>query len=389
MDTNTGHITDSKAIAAGIILYMLAPVGMSLLPLLTGTATETFGLTDKQTGWLAAADYGGITVAAVLTALIIRRISWRLIAAIAMVPLIVVNILSIYVDQYELLIILRFITELGTGVLFSLAIVVLGDTLKPDRYYAIGIGLTIALSTVFFLVIPKLADQHGLPVVFLAHAGTSLLLLPFIFWIPHQGRQIEKPNLEAGSIKPANVVPLFAAMIAFMLFTAAEGGIWAYIEPIGNASGLDDVAVGRILAITQVAGVAASIFMSWLSTRYGRTFPIISGLLLFIVGSYLLSVNTPYGYFAGAMVTQFLYIFLVPYFLLICVELDKTGRFFVLSTAFKLGGFSLGPILVAFCVSDGNLEVVSWVAIAVLIASLLIALPLVRRLDKTKARKLT
>ena len=49
---------------AGILLYMVAPLGMTMLPLLVGTVTEHLGFSDNQAGYLASIDLLGIVVAA-------------------------------------------------------------------------------------------------------------------------------------------------------------------------------------------------------------------------------------------------------------------------------------------------------------------------------------
>ena len=371
-------ITDKRSIAAGVVLYMLAPVGMSLLPLLVGAAADRFGISEQQGGLLASADLGGICVAAVLVAFWIRKVSWKILATLGIVVLVGANLLSLQVSSFTSLVILRFITELGTGLIYSLAIVVIGDTYKPDRFYAIGVGLTVALSTAFFLIIPQLVEEKGIHVIFLAHAGVALLVLPFLFWMPRQGRDVTQTS---GNVGITAMGPLLLAMVAFTFFTAAEGGIWSYLERIGNAAEYDAQFVGQVLAVTQIASVIGSILASVLSTRWGRTLPLIAGIALFIAGSlFLLQANVP-GYVIGACLTQFCYIFVIPYFLLMCVELDPTGRFFVLTTAFKLGGMAMGPAIAAYFITDGNLAPVSWVAAVCLVVSLVMIVPLSLRLD--------
>lgn len=368
-----------KAIA-GIILYCLAPIGMSLLPLLVGAATETFALSEKQAGWLATADYAGIAVAAIMVSTIIRKVSWRLLAGIALVPLVFINLFSITITDFSTLVLARFLTEFGTGIIFSLAIVLIGDTRSPGRNYAVGIGLTIALSTLFFLVLPNLIDAYGMQVIFQTHAALSLLIMPALIWIPNTVQKAENNQLQR--IDREGLIKLISIFVAFSLFTAAEGAIWAYLETLGNQSGFSDQAVGRILAVTQIAGVVAALFAAWLSTRIGRSWPMLGGLAVFALGSVLLTLATPVTYMAGAIITQFIYIFLVPYYLLVCVETDVTKRYFVLSTPFKLAGFTLGPALISLFIQDFGQPVISIISVLLLLASAVCLIPLLINLDR-------
>lgn len=370
------------AIVASVILFMLAPVGMSLVPLLVGASTEAFGLSQKQGGFLAAADYSGIAIAAVATAIWIRKISWRIIALGGILTLIVANGLSVFADSFLEVAAMRFITELGTGLIYSLAIVAIGDTNRPDRYFSIGIGLTVALSVGFFLIIPGLVEVHGLPVIFLAHGLIAVAVLPIIYWLPRQGGgdvgRVESVSIEA-------LTPLFIGMVAFTFFTAAEGGIWAYIERIGNGNGYSPQFVGQVLAVSQVASVLGSICAAVISTRFGRVTPVLFGICIFIAGALMLLGESPLFYIGALCLTQFAYIFVVPFLLLACVELDPTRRFYVLTTGFKLGGFAFGPALVAIFLTGQGFAPVGWVSAAVLVVSLVLILPLVMRLDRTGA----
>ena len=52
-----GKITSSKSIVAGLLLYMLAPIGMTLIPLMVGAAATDLGLSDSEVGYLASIIY--------------------------------------------------------------------------------------------------------------------------------------------------------------------------------------------------------------------------------------------------------------------------------------------------------------------------------------------
>lgn len=380
------QVENRNKMIAGIILYCVAPIGMSLLPLLVGAATETLNLSAKQAGWLATADYAGIATAALLVSFIIRKVSWRVLAISALVPLIIVNLYSTTVDNFPTLLIARFLAEFGTGIIFSLAIMMIGETRNPDRSYAIGIGLTIGLSTLIYIGLPGLIDTYGLAIVFLTHAALSVLILPALIWIPG-GIQTAKGGVSHPlftALFSIDVVKLLPVFMAFCLFTAAEGGVWAYLETLGNNAGLSDQTVGNILALTQLAGVGAALLVAWLSTKWGRQVPLLGGLVFFGIGALALLYSNLVGYFLGAMITQFFYIFLVPYFLLICVEADKSKQNYVLSTPFKLFGFALGPAVIAFFIEGYGYAVISYVTLAMLVFSALLILPSLKKLDLDK-----
>ncbi len=375
----SGISKDIRVGFAGILMYMLAPLGMTLIPLLVGAAAKDLGFSDSQVGFLASADLIGLSVASVSAVFWIHRISWRTVGLVSVVIIIVGNAISSMATSFEMLCVARFITELGSGGIFSLALVTLGATRNPDRFFAIGIGMTIALAVGIFLWMPAIIDASGIGIVFLVHGVVALVVLPFVLWLnTGQAKEDKKPtSSQAGSYRP-----LFICFIGFSCFTIAEGGVWSYVERIGDAAGFSSQYVGQVLAMTQVVSFVAAMLASALSTRFGRSLPIVFGVIVFIIGLYLLLQPDTSIYMVAACMTQFAWIFVLPYLLLMCVELDPSGHYFVLVTAFKMGGFSAGPAILAIFLGGSGYALVSWIGVAFLLLCLIFIIPLSLKLDR-------
>ena len=67
-----GKITSSKSIVAGLLLYMLAPIGMTLIPMVGAAATD-LGLSDSEVGYLASIDLMGLAFISITAMQWIRR----------------------------------------------------------------------------------------------------------------------------------------------------------------------------------------------------------------------------------------------------------------------------------------------------------------------------
>lgn len=374
-------LTDRRGIIAGILCYMLAPLGMTLVPLLTGAAATTFGLSAAQVGVLGTADLAGLAIASATAVLWINKISWRRAAATGIALLLVGNLFSAFVSSFSALCLARFVTELGSGVIFSLALVTIGRTPKPDRYFAFGIGATIALAVGVFLALPAAIEQFGMDIIFSVHAAVAILACSFIAWLPEGGAARAKSD--EGQSKPLK--PLFLCFVGFSCFTMVEGGVWTYMERIGAAGDLSAGFIGEALAITQVVSLVAALGASAISTRFGRTLPLLVGLFSFLLGFYLLLKPGSYFYLVAVCLTQFAWIFTLPYLLLMCVEYDPTGRFYVLTTAFKMGGMAAGPAVVALFLKGSDYAPVSWVGGVFLLICMAIVVPLALKLDRQKA----
>lgn len=378
---NSGIVNrEFSSAAAGVLMYMLAPLGMTLIPLVVGGAAKDLGFSDTQVGFLASADLMGLAVASVSSVFWIHKISWRVVGLVSTLIIIVGNALSMAATSFELLCVARFTTELGSGGVFSLALVTLGAAKNPDRYFAVGIGMTIALSVCVFLWLPSVIESTGLYVVFLFHGAVALCALPSVAWLIH-GESAKHGEQENHAVQSYG--PLFLCFAAFFCFTIAEGGVWSYIERIGDSAGLSTEYVGQVLAMSQVASLAAAILATVLSTRFGRSFPIGFAILIFIVGLVLLLQPNSSNYMIAACLTQFAYIFVIPYMLLMCVELDPSRHYVVLTTAFKMGGFSVGPAVVAMFLGGSGYSLVSWIGIFFLVVCSALVLPLAFKLDRS------
>ena len=206
------------------------------------------------------------------------------------------------------------------------------------------------------------------------------MVLPSVLWLS-TGRARDKHK--DGEAAKGSYVPLFICFVGFACFTIAEGGVWSYVERIGDGAGLSSEYVGRVLAMTQIVSLFAAFGASALSTRFGRSLPIAFGIAVFILGLYLLLQPDGSVYMIAACLTQFAWIFVLPYLLAMCVELDPSGHYYVLTTAFKMGGFSAGPAIVAIFLRDNGYALVSWVGIGFLLLSLVLVIPLALKLDRT------
>ncbi len=385
MSTSTfelDKISDARAIAAGILLYMLAPLGMTLIPLTVGAAATDLGFTNSEVGYLASVDLAGLAFVSVTAAIWVRRYSWHTIALTSLIVIMVGNGLSIVSDSFTTLCIARFITEMGSGGIYALALVTLGETRTPDRFFSYGIGSTIAVSVAVFLWYPALIAQYGIDVIFLSHIFLAAAVIPVVFWLPKFVEVQAAPTTEGDD---RNLIPLIICFIGFSCIMLAEGGLWSYVERMGSSYGLDADYVGEVLATTQVASFIAAMLASTFGARYGRTWPIVLGMAAFLLSLYLLLIPDATLFMIGACLSQFAWIFVLPFMMAMCVELDTSGRYYVLITAFKMAGFSLGPAIIATFLGVGGMDqdfaIVSWVSGFFLVLSLILYLPLAIKLD--------
>src|SRR5262249_24579584 len=160
--------------------------------------------------------------------------------------MLVANVATTQVYEVNLFASVRFLSGLGSGVLAAIATVALGQTDKPDRAY----GLLFAAALLF-----ATAGLWGLPVVLAAFHfnGPYLLiaLLAVVTGVAATALPDKRTTQGASETSAPRERWVFAAAIlaSILIFFAAQNAFWAYIERIGNASGLTEEYIGFSLGL--------------------------------------------------------------------------------------------------------------------------------------------
>jgi len=118
-------------------LYM-AIVGYGVMvgiPVISTAWAGKLGFTAEQVGRVAGADLGGLSIGAIITALIISRMNRRHLVLIGIFLTIVANYLCTIYDHYEVVLWLRALSGVGNGIYTAVAVAALGATIKPTRAY--------------------------------------------------------------------------------------------------------------------------------------------------------------------------------------------------------------------------------------------------------------
>ena len=89
-------IDDTRAIVAGVALSTVAIATFLLMPQFVEAAVADLRYTEQQVGILSSVVMVGSTLAALAASLWIRRSSWRLVASITLIGLLVANAASMF-----------------------------------------------------------------------------------------------------------------------------------------------------------------------------------------------------------------------------------------------------------------------------------------------------
>lgn len=130
---------------------------------------------------------------------------------------IVGNLASALVQDFTLLLPLRFIASLAGGTLMILCITCAAGTANPSRVYAFWVLGQLVLGAVGLLVLPPLFAHFGLMAVYLILAAIMLCCLPLIPAFPN-GFTAARTARSGPAASPARKL---CAVLAVLTFTSA------------------------------------------------------------------------------------------------------------------------------------------------------------------------
>ena len=353
---------DRPAAVFGVTaLGVIGSIVFLLLPMLIGAFTENLSQSEAQVGMLGSADMTGMFIAAVVATAWIRRYNWRGVAALSCGLLIICHLLSGFVQAFEPLFLIRVLAGFAGGSLMSIALTSLGDTRHPDRFFALFIAGQLTLGGLGLWLFPGLLASYGLGGVFSALAVVvlgAMLLIPFI---SQQGRQIETAVPSGSSnratkrtITPA-MLPGVMALLACFIFNLGIMAIWAYLERMGNAAGLEASFIGTTLALSLVGALFGALLAAMIENRFGRVMPFVVTVMVQVVALLLLSGELSRNAFlVGVMLFAFGWNFPVAYQLAITVSIDVSGRLVVLFLSAVKLGYAAAPVIAAQLIMMGQ-----------------------------------
>jgi predicted MFS family arabinose efflux permease len=331
-----------------ISLYMTL-IGYGVLvgiPVISTAWVTLLGFSEVEVGRVAGADLGGLSLGAVVTAMLIGKVNRRLLVLIGLSLAVVANGLCISVVDYDQVLWLRLLSGIGSGIYTAVAVSSLGASSKPARAYN---------AMLFAFAFSQALEMHFLPLLSMAGIYTTfivcfLLTIPFISWIPAHA-PTEGVEVVAADSLAAQSVPKFVPWLclAAMVITYINiGAYWTYIELAAASDQADPEWVGQVLTWSSFCSLIGCLFATILSSRYGLLRPLLVTLVtMAVIVGMLANGITDKNILISVLSFNFLWIFIDVYQMSTIANVDKTGRFAALMPGAQGLGQIIGPNLAA------------------------------------------
>jgi len=353
---------------AAVYLGAAAVAFVSVMPMLVGVLAQDLGLGAERAGVLAATDRAGALAGTVVCVLALRRQSRRRIAAAGMLALTVGNAVTGFFTAWGPLLVCRFAVGFAQGTVSAICYAAMGGCPRPARAFAFYCALQMILGSLGAWIIPWLLEVGGWPAPF--HA-LALLALPGIGVAALIPGSLPKRSPERGGAKAPNSSRAWIALASIFVFFVGAGGLYAFLERIGDAAGLTRAVIARSLSMASLAGLAGSLLAGGVAHRWGagRGAALGGALSLAAMAAFLLPANGVLFPVAAAGF-NFSWNLLYPFQFAGLAQADRRGSATAFTPAATGSGFALGPALAAVLFEHHGSGAVSMVALGLGMMSL-------------------
>ena len=376
-----------RKLLPAIVVGVMGNTGIYLIPLLLGAMVSDRGYTEQQAGLIASADLGGYAVMTFITAMFLIRRDWRRLALVGVAIMFAANLASTAVASAGAFAAVRFLSGIGAGMLAAVATVSLGQTENPDRSYGLLFAASLLFGTAGLWGLPLLLERTGLDGAYVFIAALAVLVGLLTFGL-QQGVPPSDASDATGAPRPRPVLAVLI-LLAITLFWAHQNALYAYMERIGNASGLSAQFIGFTLGLANLTGFAGAALVAWAGSRFGRLIPLLLSTAIQLVCVWALSGTvSSVGYLVAIAVISLSWNVVNPMQIGVLAGVDRGGRLLALSSTVIGVGLAIGPALGAAVLRGTDYSLVLWLVAGLAVASLLLALPVLgpaRAAERAKA----
>jgi MFS transporter, DHA1 family, inner membrane transport protein len=347
---------------------------LGLQPILLGALLSENRVNFDQLALAATAEIIAIGAGSVLTAFLIGNSSVRLKAGIFLVLTAVFDHLTAGAASPQSIVLWRGLAGLAEGGLVAFAVELIARSRHAGRYGGYFVSMqTIAQSIIAALLALVIIVRSGSAGGFETLAIISLASLVIVYFLPVRYGALPTPDDSAASglLRPQPLLALFGIFLFYMFL----GALWAFLEPLGADAGIDSSTVGLMVSASLGAQVAGALLATLVEARLPfRPVLILASLLAVVIAVAISQKPDVIAFWGLAMMTGFIWLFVVPFQIRLAVEADAARGAALLVPAAQLVGAALGPAGASFFIESGSSAPIAWFAAASALASAVVIL---------------
>jgi predicted MFS family arabinose efflux permease len=343
-----------RSISIALFMALVGYTVMVSVPVLSTAAVEMLGFTEEQVGRVWGQDLLGLSIGAIIAALLVARVNRRHLVMAGIVLSIGANALCMYYVDYESMWWLRIAAGIGSGIFTGVSVATLGGTTRPVRAFnllLLGFSFSAALE---LHILPQLSMNQ----IYLFFIATTAVCGLFLHWLP--ARPLNKEQLLQQEQIEVDVenwhVPRFLPVICLtaVCFTYINiGGYFTYIELAALADGIAQEWVGPLLTWSSFFALVGCV-LALLCQRFGLFKPLFAALFTMAVLVMMLSGGITNFNIAVSLFTFLaLWTFVDVYQSSMMAHMDRSGSMVALLPSVQGFGQFVGPNIAASILGAG------------------------------------
>lgn len=369
-DPSVSPVQLAGALAIGTIAVLM--VGVQ--PILLGALVEAGHVSLEGVGIVAMAEIIMLGLGVVLGDTLLPGARLRQITILAALCTAALDLLTLQAVGDGGMAAVRAGAGLAEGVLIWGTTGVIVRTAQPARIGGVFFVLqTIAQALLGLALANAIIPRWGWPGGFVALGLLALLPCLLAFVQPARLSPLAPPAVSGFRWSARTLQPL--AVVFLQL--AALGSFWAYIEPLGQAVGLNAQAaqtlVAAVLVMQVVGGSVAALAV--------RRLPLVPTLVFCSMALAAVTATVhqlPAGgvrsFSIACAAFGFVWLFMLPFHIGLAFRADPSGRLAGLVPAAQLLGSALGPLTASFMVEGNDASAVPLLSVAFAVAAAVLVL---------------
>ena len=365
MTTTVNDTRLTGPVWAAIYLGIAAATLPAVMPVMIGILADELAFGTAGAGYVASANLAGVGIGSIVCLALARRSSWKVLIIMGALIMIGTNLLTMLHSAYQYILLMRFLSGLGEGLIAAICYAAMGHSREPARalsFYVAGQGLVGAIG---MGLIPTIVEQSGWQWFFVL---VSILALPAFFLAKLIGTLQDRRTDERTGRRGAMSWNAAYTLGSILMYFVGMAAIWAFLERMGDAKGLDTMHLSMSLSASAIANMVGSLAVGIVAHRLSTVEGLIVGMAALVASLIgLVAFDAWMAFMVSAVLFSFSWGFYFPYQfrLLARVDHEVTG----VMPAITGGGLTIGPAVGGFLLSTSGTASVCVFGLAAVIVS--------------------
>lgn len=338
-----------------ILSGVLATCVFVSFPIFATVLGEKSQAATSQFGWFASAELSGNVLVCLTGMYWLGLFDWHKLLFGALGLMAIFNLVSIPIDDLNVLLLARFFCGVGGGIVVVIVFTSLCHASNPDRAFGWYVVLQLTLQLILLVSFPHLIEQIGNMAIFICYAGFAVFCMFLVKFLPKGLPTQNNISQQRGNEHTKLSTPARIGLLAQGIYFLAPAALWAYFEPIGKTFALDTATISQILGMTALAGLLGAGMVVLLGRRLNRIFFMSIGVVISVC-AVLIAYNGQ-GYFQFLLVGclfNFGWNFTFPYQMGVLAKYDRKGEIGALSLLVQTLGLAIGPMMASMLFTDSG-----------------------------------